>query len=1135
MKRAMIAVVTISLLGLVLLIAGGVALYQVQEAAVRNRVERELESVAHLKIDQIAEWRQRRLREGEELTARPLLQELLRQELRTPDAGDDAVLLAELRALYAHDEYADVLLIDTAGNILLSAIGVRDKVDHAGALATALQTGAPVMTDLYTGSSTTPHISVFTPVADQTGAPLGALVLVSDVRQFLYPLIQSWPVPSDSAETLLVRREGDAVLYLNDLRHRADTALTLRAPLSATEIAAVRAVRGEEGIVYAVDYRGHHVIAALGAVPDSPWFLVAKIDLAEATAGWQERAAMLVLLLIGALGLLGALSLITVQSQRRRHVQQLYEAELAQRAEEVRYAVTLHSIGEGVIATDAQGNVTLLNPVAEALTGWSNAEARGKPSTEVFSIVDEDSLTPVVNPIEIVLREHRTVELGNHTLLRARHGAIRPIADAASPIRVADGDVIGVVLVFRDQSAERAAKRALQQSEARLRAMVAAIPDLIFRIDHEYRFLDFQASDLGRLMMSPEQFLGKRTFDVLPAEIAEGGAHAVDRALSSGTMQVYEYTLDLPEGRAWYEQRIAPISSTEVIAITRDISDMRRNEAMMQARLRLLEFAADHPLSDLLTRTLDEVGALINSPVGFYHFVEPDQCTLSLQAWSTRTLRDFCTVEGKQLHHSIDSAGVWADAVRQRQPIIHNDYAGLLNRRGMPTGHAQIMRELVVPILRQDRVVAVLGVGNKPADYTASDVALVSYLADVAWEIVKRKRVEEVQASLQQQLAQAQKLETIGQLAGGIAHDFNNMLAVILMRSEMALQAVSPASSLYHHLVEIHNTGQRSAELTRKLLGFARKQMIAPRSLDLNDAVAGMLQMLRRLIGENIDLQWLPGNAVWPVKMDPSQIDQILVNLCVNARDAIDGAGSIRIQTENAHLDETYAALHPPLRAGRYVMLTVIDNGSGMTPEVLHHAFEPFFTTKEVGKGTGLGLATVYGIMQQNHGHILVYSEQSLGTTFKLFFPCDDEALLATSAPPLADTPHGNGESVLVVEDELPVLEMAAESLRSLGYTVYTAASPSAALSIAAAHQGEFKLVLTDVIMPEMNGSDVAQRIAQLQPGIKCLYMSGYPANFMTQRGVLETSVHFISKPFTQRQLAIAVRQALTDDQPLVP
>jgi C4-dicarboxylate-specific signal transduction histidine kinase len=372
------------------------------------------------------------------------------------------------------------------------------------------------------------------------------------------------------------------------------------------------------------------------------------------------------------------------------------------------------------------------------------------------------------------------------------------------------------VLVFRDQSAERTAKRALEQSEARLRAMITAVPDLFFRVDHENRILDCHTPNPDQLLLPLEQFLGKRTFDVLPLEIAEGAATAIDRALTSGAMQFYEYTLELPDGRCWYEQRIAPISPTEVIIITRDVSDIRRNEALMQARLRLLEFANDHSLSELLTATLDEVGVLVNSPIGFYHFVEANQRTVSLQAWSTQTLQEFRTAEARRRYYPVEGASVWADAVQQRQPVVHNDYGSLSDHYGQPVGYARLARELVVPILRQEQVVAILSVGGKPTNYTPGDVALVSYLADVAWEIVERKRAEEEQASLQQQLVQAQKLETIGQLAGGIAHDFNNMLAVILMRSEMALQQVLPTSPLHRHLSEIYSTGQRSAELTRK-------------------------------------------------------------------------------------------------------------------------------------------------------------------------------------------------------------------------------------------------------------------------------------------------------------------------------
>jgi CheY-like chemotaxis protein len=343
----------------------------------------------------------------------------------------------------------------------------------------------------------------------------------------------------------------------------------------------------------------------------------------------------------------------------------------------------------------------------------------------------------------------------------------------------------------------------------------------------------------------------------------------------------------------------------------------------------------------------------------------------------------------------------------------------------------------------------------------------------------------------------------------------------------LALLQVDPNSPLHRHITEIYTTGQRSAELTRKLLGFARKQMIAPQILSLNDTVTGMLRMLQRLIGEEIVLEWQPGADLWPVNMDPSQIDQILVNLCVNARDAIEGAGQIKIQTTNSVLDQAYITAHPLLIAGNYVTLSVTDNGSGMSKEVLAHLFEPFFTTKEVGKGTGLGLATVYGIVQQNHGHILVYSETSIGTTFKIYLPSAARILPSTVMAMAPEIPHGYGENVLLVEDDPAVLEMGADSLRKLGYVVNTAATPKAALRLAKLQAGAIDLLITDVIMPGSNGRTLARDIAALQPGLKSLFISGYPADFIAERGVLDEGVHFLPKPFTLHQLAVAVRVAL--------
>lgn len=393
-------------------------------------------------------------------------------------------------------------------------------------------------------------------------------------------------------------------------------------------------------------------------------------------------------------------------------------------------------------------------------------------------------------------------------------------------------------------------------------------------------------------------------------------------------------------------------------------------------------------------------------------------------------------------------------------------------------------------------------------------------------ELAENKRTEGEKERLQAQLNQAQRLELVGQLAGGVAHDFNNMLSVILGYAQIALEKTEPSSPLHGELREILDAARRSASITRQLLAFARKQTIAPQLLNLNETIEGMLKMLRRLIGENVNLTWLPGPNLWPIKMDPSQIDQLLANLCVNARDAIAGVGALNIETDMITFDPDYCAGHVGFVAGEFVFLAVSDNGCGMQQEILDKIFEPFFTTKGAGHGTGLGLSTVYGIVRQNNGFIDVTSEPGKGTTFRIFLPrCDEEgcSLVKQSNGP---THRGHGETVLIVEDEIAILRLTSRMIKGLGYTVLTADSPREAISLARRQAG-IRLLLTDVIMPEMNGKDLAELLLAVQPDLKCLFMSGYTASIIAGQGILDEGMHFIQKPFSARDLAVKVSEAL--------
>jgi PAS domain S-box-containing protein len=934
---------------------------------------------------------------------------------------------------------------------------------------------------------------------------------------------------------------------------------------------------------------------------------------------------------------------------------------LAHREAELR--ATLYGIGDAVIATDVSGRVTRMNRVAEQLTGWTEAEANGRPLAEVFDIVNEETRRQVENPVARVLREGTVVGLANHTLLVARNGAEVPIADSGAPIIDAQGDIAGVVLVFRDQSEER---------------------------------------------------LIRRFFEV---------------------------------------------------------------------RLALIEYAVDHTLQELLTRALDEVGAFVESPIGFYHFVAPDQQTLTLQQWSTRTLQEFCQAEARGMHYGIAQAGVWVDCVHERKPVIHNDYASLPHKKGMPPGHARVIRELVVPVMRESRVVAILGVGNKPTDYTEKDADIVSYLADVTWTIVhqkrsgealqeserrfrtlyeamiegvclhelvcdaggeavdyriidanpsyerilgieradvigklasqvygadeppyletyaavvrsgkpvqfetyfapmdkhflitafspgtnhfatvfseiselkragealraseerfrdvvssipgavyqfvrrgdgsleipfmsdgarqlferplhelqdssllfddvhpddvpgmwtsieesmrtmspwkrdfrlvprpdhvkwlrgvsnpsaladggicwtgvllditERKRAEEEKERLEEQFRQSQKLESIGHLAGGVAHDLNNLLLPILGYSELLLEETGDHEDNREPLQEIMKAAERARDLVSQLLAFSRKQTMKLKSIDLNFLLHAFEKLLRRTIREDINIRMILAPSLPPILADTGQLEQVVMNLAVNARDAMPDGGELRIETRQVELDESYADRHDGVLPGSYVQLVVSDTGSGIDAKVRERLFEPFFTTKERGRGTGLGLATVYGIVKQHGGAVWSCSKPGSGATFKVCLPVATGAVDSTELFGSLRSELKGSETVLLVEDDEQVRHLTRTILQRHGYTVLTAGRGKDALAILESHDGPVHLLLTDVVMPEMNGKELYQRVTACHPTARVLYMSGYSDNVIAHHGVIDQGIHLLQKPFSNQTLATKVREVL--------
>ncbi len=1310
------------------LIFSGILYYHAEKRRILAERYSQLRSVASLKVKEIEQWREERLADARVLAGSPLTRDAIVTLVRTP--GNQRLRLAEMGRLRLEQQlglYSNAFIVDTTGRILLSAASIGNRI-NASELATlnlALNSSKPVLTDFFRGESGNIHIDAIDAVVDGSGKAVAAVVLRSNAGTFLYPLINSWPVPRFAAETRLLERRGNRGVLLSDTGVGHDSALVAEFPLASGELSEVQAALGKTGIFRGRNLAGKSVLADLSRIPGTPWSLVTQLSEGEVLAEAHSRGRTVALLV----ALLVTLS-ISATAYAYRHSQvsiyrELYESEAARREVREELRATLYSIGDAVITTNVESRVKQMNPVAEHLTGWEESDARGKPLGEIFRIVNEDTGAIVQSPSELVLREGRIVGLANHTLLISRDGTRRPIADSGAPILDKDGKVIGVVLIFRDQTREREAERKITESEFQLKRSqrvsrigyynldirtglwtCSEMLDEIFGIDstfhhsleawmtlvhpdhrgemdsyfrnavlvekkgfdREYRIRRFSDGEVlwvhglgdlefdergepvrmfGTIQDVTERKLAAEKVTQL-ASIVESSDDAIiskdlDGIVTSwnaSAERIYGYKAEEIIGRP--VQTLVPAGNDDEIpgilemikngghvshqltkrlrkdgtiievsltvspirdangkivgasAIGRDITDLRRAEEELSrffdlvpdmvciagtdgyfrklnaAWEKTLGFTPDEmlpiPLTDLIhpddvESTLREVQNQVAGEMtvnfvnryrckdGSYRTLEwkaspsPDGKTLYAAARDVTERRkaEQALRESEQKFRAVvegSAAGIWIhdgnhflyanptaldllgygmDELVDMAPLdIHfpADRTALRERVDRRLRGEDVLKRSELEIVRKNGEARWADLNASLIEYQGKPAILVS-----VYDITERKM-------LQEQLLQAQKMEGIGRLAGGIAHDYNNMLGVVTGYSQLILGKLNKGDQIYRYVELIDSAAKRGTDLTRQLLAFARREIVSPKPVDPNLAITSLQKMLAKLIGEDISLKFVPGTDIWHIKIDPTQFDQILVNLATNARDAIEGVGSVFIETTNCLISEAYSQNRLSVTPGEYVLLTFSDDGKGMGKDTLDKIFEPFFTTKPKGEGTGLGLSTVYGIVKQNGGIINVYSEPKSGTTFKIYLPRFYGELEKSEPKGPAEDVRGT-ETLLVVEDQAELLELAKNSLEEYGYKVLTALTPGEGLLISESYHERIHLLLTDVIMPTMNGKELRNRIHVLKPEIKTIFMSGYTANVIAHRGVLDDDVEFIQKPFTPFTLAKKVREVL--------
>ncbi|HEY1494459.1 MAG TPA: response regulator [Candidatus Solibacter sp.] len=955
------------LLGLLVLIAaaiGGIAwkFHLQQKEAFESEVKGRLLAIADGKVRQINEWRAERLGEARTLMEDPLSVAAFQRVIDRRATPDERARTAEVLAALCRDlHYAGAVLVDLEGHVpLLAGRRFGDDSHFRGLMQMVLRHGDIVERDLHLGEGDyAGHLGVNVPLRTAPGAPIFGAVMLSIEPQLYTRALQEWPVPTRTGEVMLVRREDDTVLFLTDLRGRPGTALNFRVPMTRSDLAAVKAVNGVQGNLEALDYRGMPVFAAVRAVPQSDWYLVAKMDAEEVWEPLRRGNTMLGVTAASLALALGALLFVLWRRHQVAVYHKLSESAVARRALAEQYDYLSRFANDVILLLDSGGGIVRANDRAAEIYGYPMETLAGMNVRQLRA-------RGALGAFEADWRmAGKRDSLVYETVHRASDGREFPVEVSMRALRVEKR--VYRQAIIRDISERKVAEMELSQSEARLGQLVEHAPYGIVVVD-----------GLELLYANP-------------------AAHRLFGAAREG-------------------------------------------ELVGHSILRFVN-PADH-----------------------------------------EQVRE----HARQFRHGM------------RVPIIERRYQGFDGRLFWAS------------------------VSCTAIEYNECPATLLFFQ-----DITAHKQEAEQRATLEEQLRQAQRIESVGRLAGGVAHDFNNYLTVINGYCDMLLSDSAHSGELRDGLQEIRAAGERAASVTSQLLAFSRKQLAAPRAVCLNRTVQDSSKLLRRLIGEQIEIVMSLEADLPPVMADAGQIDQILMNLAINARDAMPEGGRLEFATCQTRLEGGCLPPNGLGREGDYAVLSVADTGVGIAPEIQEKIFEPFFTTKGAGHGTGLGLCTAYGIVNQAGGWIEVESRPGQGATFRVWLPVTQAETVNVTAREAAEGAAPGDATLLVVEDQADVRRLALSILKHQGYQLLEAENADRALEVSAHHAGVIDLLVTDVVMPGRTGRELAERLNVQRPGLRVLYISGYSGDAIAGQGCLDPGTEYLAKPFTPEQLSSKVREVL--------